>query len=380
MKKILFVSHEAGVNGSTTSLVSLIKGIKQIRNDDVEITVLIPWMPMKFRHAKNTLEKNGIKCKEMLYRINYKPVNIGKNLKEYMYDILNCIAVVLMSFYVKRNRIDVVCSNSVSVDVGARAARLTRVKHVYYVREFMEEDHGLEFRNKRRMKKLLESSDYIVFISKVIAEKYSSIYKLKKTKQFYNDIDIKRYFIANRDILLNEKISVIQVGIYSEGKGTLNSIQMMHMLIKAGIDMFHLEFVGDGDERLKKQMKEMITKFELSDYISVSSYAEDIKTKLVGADILLMNSRWEGFGRVTVEGMLAGCLVLGRNSAGTAEIVQDGLTGLLFNNEQDFMRLSKYIIQNRGRVKMIAKNGQNWAVNEFSFGKCSQLFCDFVFE
>ncbi len=46
----------------------------------------------------------------------------------------------------------------------------------------------------------------------------------------------------------------------------------------------------------------------------------------------LMCSENEGLGRVSIEAMFYGCLVIGRNSGGTKDFVFDGKTGLLFND------------------------------------------------
>ena len=48
------------------------------------------------------------------------------------------------------------------------------------------------------------------------------------------------------------------------------------------------------------------------------------------ADVVLMCSRREAFGRVTVEGMKLGKPVIGTRSGGTPEIVQDTETGFLY--------------------------------------------------
>ena len=48
------------------------------------------------------------------------------------------------------------------------------------------------------------------------------------------------------------------------------------------------------------------------------------------ADVALMCSRAEAFGRVTVEAMKASLPVCGTDSGGTPEIVIDGVNGLLF--------------------------------------------------
>lgn len=47
-------------------------------------------------------------------------------------------------------------------------------------------------------------------------------------------------------------------------------------------------------------------------------------------DILCMCSDREAFGLSTVEGMLSGCLIIGTNTGGTTEILEDGTTGLLY--------------------------------------------------
>lgn len=376
-KKILFISHEFGVNGSSASLLSLIKGINKDK-DNIEMVVLLPWMPSKYKLAKKEFETNGIKCREFPYRINYKYTNQRKTIKECLYDILNYVGVWLIGIYIKKNKFDIICSNSSAVDVGARAARLTNTPHVYYIREFMEEDHGLEYRNKRRMRKLLESSEYIIFISKAIEKKYVSLYKLKNTKQFYNDFDISKYYIANHPILTAERINLIQVGMYSDGKGTLNSIELMHKLRDEGIEDFHLEFIGEGSQDYKTCMRQLIDEHQLHSHITISPYAKNIEEKMSNADILLMNSRAEGMGRVTIEGMLAGCLVLGRNEGGTAELLKHDVSGLLYNNEQEFVSIVRDIINDRSKGRKIAEFGQKWALKEFALGKAAENFCDFV--
>lgn len=377
-KKVLFISHEFAVNGSTASLLSLIKGINKSK-DNIETVVLLPWMPSKYKLAKEEFEENGIKCREFPYRINYKYTNQRKTIRECLYDVCNYVGVWLIVIYIKKNKYDFVCSNSSAVDVGARAARLTNTPHVYYIREFMEGEHGLEFRNKKRMKKLLESSEYIIFISKAIEKKYTSLYKLTNTKQFYDDCNIEKYYIPDHPILTNKKIHLVQIGGFTDGKGTLDSIQLMNELRKEQIDCFYLEFIGNGDDSYKARMRQLIDEHQLWDYVTISPYTNDIKNKLSTADILLMNSHAEGLGRVTVEGMIGGCLVLGRNDTGTAEIVQHGKTGFLYNDSKEFVHYIKKIRDDRDGCRKIAKHGQAWALEKFSGNKAAINFCDFIF-
>lgn len=201
----------------------------------------------------------------------------------------------------------------------------------------MEEDHGFEYRNKKRMRRLLESSDYTIFISKAIEEKYKSLYKLQNTAQFYDGFIVNDYIINDHNILNNTEIRLIQLGSLCDGKGSLNSVRLINELRRVGIENVHLDFVGNGVDGYKGKMYELIKKNKLEKYITILPYSSDIKQKLCIADILLMNSRSEGFGRVTIEGMLAGCLVVGRKAAGTAEIIQNDVNGLLYSDESEFV-------------------------------------------
>ena len=378
MKKILFVSHEYNVGGSSVSLLSLIAGIKNSPNQDIKVDVLLPFCFKKYKAARNLFIKHNINCKEMLYRYNFKPINKKRTYINYLHDIWNFLAVARVYIFIKKEHYDIICSNSTGVDVGARAANLAHIPHIYYVREFMEKDHGMEYRNKNRMRKLLEKSEYCIFISKAIQKYYISNYKLKSTVQFYDGFITDDYYIDRHKILCNSDISFVQVGAFTDGKGTLNTIMLFHKLKERGIDNWTLEFVGAGREEYVSRMKELIEEYHLENQIIIGEFTIDIKNKLAAKDVLIMNSRAEGFGRVTVEGMLAGCLVMGRNAGGTTEIISHMQNGVLFQNDNDIIAVIKDIVNNVERYRAIANNGQKFAMNELRCENVAQKFLDFI--
>ena len=59
---------------------------------------------------------------------------------------------------------------------------------------------------------------------------------------------------------------------------------------------------------------------------------------------LLMCSKYEAFGRVTAEAMLNDCLVIGRNSGGTPELIEHGKTGFLFNTNDELTVLMEKVL------------------------------------
>lgn len=372
--KILFVSHESCIGGSTVSLISLIQGLRKYNN--LVIEVLLPYK--NNAQAKQLLKKYEIPYKEMLYRYNFRIISKPYLLKYHIFDILNAFAIRKIQRYIKKAHIDIVCSNSTGVDVGARAALKSGVEHIYYIREFMEEDHGLEYRNKKQMKKLIEGSDYTIFISKAIKEKYCNLYQIKRNTQFYDGFILQDYCIDHRFILQDKQISFVQVGGFGDGKGTLNTIELLYQLKKNGITNWDMEFVGKGEEEYKIKMQQLIEKYHLESHIFIGEFCLDMKKKLAQKDILIMNSRAEGFGRVTVEGMLAGCLVIGRNQGGTTEIIENGVNGVTFNNDKEFLTIAGQIVSEREKYRRLAKKGQQYALEQFDCSKTAQNFMEFI--
>ena len=68
-------------------------------------------------------------------------------------------------------------------------------------------------------------------------------------------------------------------------------------------------------------------------------YVENTLPLIRGADVLLMCSRYDAFGRVTVEAMKLGKPVIGAKSGGTTELISEGFNGLLYTSG-DHMELT----------------------------------------
>jgi len=280
-----------------------------------------------------------------------------------------------VGIYMKWKGFDWVCSNSSAVDVGAEAAMTVGIPHAYYVREFMDETQGIEYCDVKKMQRLLEKSDIVLFVSKALEEWYKKKYRLNKTVQFYDGFVLEDYYVKNHVVMNENVIRLIQVGRLEEAKGVSDSIEIMKMLKDEGIHCFQLEFVGAGSMQYENQMREKIRQYHLEQQILISPFVSNIKEKLALADVLLMNSFSEGFGRVTVEGMLAGCLAVGRTNAGTLEIIEHEKNGMLYTTSAEAVNILRDIANNRTKYIELADYGQRWALEEFDCTKTAKKFC-----
>jgi glycosyltransferase involved in cell wall biosynthesis len=86
------------------------------------------------------------------------------------------------------------------------------------------------------------------------------------------------------------------------------------------------------------------------------------------ADVVLMCSRREAFGRVTVEGMKLGKPVIGTRSGGTPEIVIDGQTGYLYQpgDAKELAARIHYLHANRSVREAMGAHGRRHATAQFN--------------
>ncbi len=123
--------------------------------------------------------------------------------------------------------------------------------------------------------------------------------------------------------------------IVSTYVGRLSPEKNLSLLIRAfyGIamtyDNIRLLLVGDGPERdnLEAQIKHM--NIESKVFFTGMVEYKAIPAYLAASDIFVNPSSSETFGLSTVEAMAAGLPVLGIDAPGTADIIEDGATGLI---------------------------------------------------
>lgn len=115
----------------------------------------------------------------------------------------------------------------------------------------------------------------------------------------------------------------------------------------------------------------MIVCFRVKCYISFCGSTSNPQEYYKKADIVLMCSTSEAFGRVTVEGMLSGALVIGAKSAATLELIQHGTTGLLYNSGsiEGLAAQILYAVEHPETAARIADSGQQFALQNLTAEK-----------
>ena len=145
-----------------------------------------------------------------------------------------------------------------------------------------------------------------------------------------NGIDLEK-FMNSKSIPQNElyetykegDILLLTVGRFSVQKNHKKLIEALNLLPAK----YKLLLCGEGE--LEKEIREQVTKLELSDRVVFLGFRKDIADIMRSADILVIPSIWEGFGLIAAEGMACGIPITASDVPGLSEVVGDA--GIKFN-------------------------------------------------
>ncbi len=360
--KICFVSHSAAKGGAERSLLELVDTLKE---RGAECCIILP----KNGSLINELEERGIEYYTFPYRwwMGGKDSPLWKRIARV---ILNIIVIIPVLARIKQWKCDVVCTNTVTVCVGAFAARLLRLPHLWYIREFGYEDHGLVFDLGSKLSLWLMDclSTICIANSYAIAKKYRQFIEPSKVKVVYQSVSVPQGISAEEvTVTPNTGIKCVIVGALQEGKRQEEAILAIGELVHAGINA-ELLIVGDGNPKYRDYLQKLVSENELDRYVKFIGYVENPFPFVKSADVVLMCSRNEAFGRVTVEAMKIGKPVIGARSGGTIELIRDGFNGFLYT-PGDYKELAtkiKYLYEHPDVAQDMGYNGLQWATERFT--------------
>jgi len=222
---------------------------------------------------------------------------------------------------------------------------------IYNLNKFIFLKQVATKRNPRKGK-IFNKIDYVTAISQDVAK---SIYK-DDVEIIYNGLLQETTVPAKSS---NPIFTLVAVG-------RLDKIKGFDILIKevAKLDFpFHLNIVGEGDER--KNLEKLIIDFSLSEKVSLLGYREDIPSLIATADLVVISSHSEGFGRVVVETLFYGKLIISTKVGLSIEILPAELLiddfeiakkiDTIYNNKQYYDKLFSQLKQIRTK-EFLLKN------------------------
>lgn len=355
MKRILYVSPNVDRYGAEKSLISLMKN--QIENGNNVLLVIPRNGPIEDLLKENDIDYIIIKF--------YNWINNGYG-RRLLYGIGKYFLNRFISYNLyKRLRHrgfvpNIVHTNVITTDFGYHLAHRFHCCHIWHIREFGKLDFNMDFDlGVNLTSKILKSANTIIANSNAVKSYYEKLMGLKITT-VYNGISITPEIHHSYEQRIYKFIMVGRLGAEKNHKEVLRALKI---LIEQGIVNFHLDIYGSGN--YESEIINEIKKLELLNYVSLMGFHSkiDYSSYIVG----LMCSRYEAFGRVTVEYMMNSLIVVGAKSGGTEEIISKG-AGLLYKpgDFEDLANKLKFILDNTNLCYSISIKARNRACKLFS--------------
>lgn len=322
--KVLFVASSGapnGLYGGSVALLNLIKNLYQ----KIEIAVLFPDKGL----LCDELEKIGVKC---FYSHEYNfatfpPLDSFRDFILFPLKLIHRIERKWRGQYclantIKKFRPDIIHTNVGPVDIAHQVAKKMGIPHVWHLREYQDLDFGMKpFPSMKSFKRKVHNPNtHAIAITKDVFKHF----QLDTAK----DIVVYDGVFATKDKLIqnSKRDGFLFVGSIKEAKGVKHLLEA-YAMYRCNGGRQSLMIAGDGGPQdYKEECLSLVKANQIEEHVQFLGFCNNVYELMQNARALVVPSRFEGFGFITAEAMYNGCLVIGRNTAGTKEQMDNGLS------------------------------------------------------
>ena len=360
---VLFVFHEAMSSGGATY-----SGMNMVKSLDKSIICPIVMVPGE-GDIKAKMESLGVKCivapVDFLFRAHdntdflHRCIHSYRRFKTYVKSLfIDCQTV-------KRElgdyHIDIVHSNTTAILTGFVLSRYLHCRHVWHLREFIDNDfHEKPYLGFRMMRMLINSSDATISITNAVKKHW--VYKTTKNAfQIFNAVKSSSSLLPVNPN--KEKFFLFCANWVEDYKGA-NWAMEAFCMSKLYQDGYKLVYIGNCRSEYKDYLMDIARKSGAEKQIEFLGYCKNTTSFFAKAAAFLMCSDNEAMGRTTIEAFWNGCPVLGRNTGGTPELICSDRNGYLFNTKEELAILMKNVLHVDN--SLIVENARKFALENFT--------------
>lgn len=384
---ILIFAHSSGIGGAERSLLTLVRDL--INDYGTNVTVVLPSDGPSVELLQNSGATTLIAPLHMWCTTADipDPNTISKDQSQSMDWLIEHLDDL------RALDPQIVITNTIVIPWGSIAAALLKKPHVWKITEFGELDHGFNFYQpfEEVLRWIENSSDIIITLTNALKDALFPNIQQDKVRTIYLSIDPVEQFVDNQEELLipsapKNTTRLVLVGTIRPSKGQQDAVKAVIELVNHRGRQVELVMIGNAEEPFCSELKQLAKDNGVEQNIYILPFREHVLPIFNQADIVLVCSRMEAFGRVTLEGLLSGKPVIGTNTGGTPEIIKNGETGLLYQpgNITQLTDQIEKLMDDPALRETIANNGVKFArstfIKENFAGKYCQLFQEITME
>lgn len=326
--KVGFYNHTGVVSGAEISLLLTAKHLKRVRP-----VIFAPRGELTDRAREAELPVVEIPgCRA---RLTHNPIRL-------LWHFLRMGATgYRFALAVRRHRIDVIHANSLRAGImAALFAWLHRRPVVWHIRDMPP--GGIVGKAVRVLAAM--TAHAVVGISNSVLQAFDRRALSERLHLVHNGVELrafskfekKRWRMKIREELgtpPNAKVLAV-IGQIAPWKRQADALRAAERLLERGHDVY-LWVVGEAKFRKEnaaylEALRRLASRGRLQGRVKFTGFRHDVMEICCAADLLLLCSDQEPFGRVLIEAMAVSTPVVATNAGGVPEIVEHGKSGLLY--------------------------------------------------
>lgn len=363
--RVLYFMNHADEGGAALALYDLIENLKY--HKDI-IPIIITGKKNKLNKMLDDIGIENYYAPFKNFISSYKkPKQIFRILLLIRYIFCKPLACYLIEKKINFNDIDLIHTNLDRIDIGAYFSKKYSIPHIWHIREHLDDDFEVVSIFKNYIEHMEKYNSTYIAISNSVREKWISRgIPRKKIKLIYDGVKPNNLIKISHNY--KDNMRIVFLGGYYKNKGQEFFIEALNKLPDKIRNDIQVDFYGNGNKSYVEYLENKVKKYNLTN-VSLYGYDPNIYDKLNEYNVGINCSKAEGFGRITIEYMLAGICPLVSNAGANSELVEHKTTGYIYeyNNIYDLVNnlLEIYESVQCKRIEEICINARNNAKNKF---------------
>ncbi len=194
--------------------------------------------------------------------------------------------------------------------------------------------------------------------------------KKQKLQTIYTGIDTKK-FSDKKEYDLRDELGISNdtklVGCVAVLRGAKRHMDLIKTFSKLENINSKLIIVGDGP--MKLEIEKTIKQYNMQNKVIMLGHRNDVATLLPNFDLFVLASRHEALGTSLLEAQSCGVPVIASNVGGIPEALDNGNTGLLFDDFSMLELQLKELLSDESKLQTMKDNCRKFIVEKFSVEK-----------
>lgn len=322
--RVVYFDHCAQLSGGELALARLLPAL----TDDVDpLVILGEHGPLEEVLADRGVLSEVIALDPDLAHTNRHEVSALQTGPRTM--VATVSAIVNLIRRLRELQPDLVHTNSLKAAlIGGVAGRLAGVPVVWHIRDRMADDYlpTSAIRLVRTAARFLPTE--IVVNSAATRDALG----IEPASVVHSPVDLDAFSRERSGSDAPAELRIVMVGRLARWKGQSVFLDAFAKAFPVGGARAALAGAAlFGEDAYERQIAEQVERLGIADRVDFLGFVEDIPGLLADSDVLVHASTVpEPFGQVVVEGMAAGLTVVATDVGGPAEVITDGVDGMLF--------------------------------------------------